>query len=183
MLLAVVLLSLGIAACEKDSGEPRSYLRDTKKEQQEQAYIATMQQAIAVVDNPQTFPIEEAIRTANHKELINVVDRWDRATQIAASAKPPADAQGIHTDLVASMRELGKWNRKIAAAAPKGPKATQKVAKQAQASDASKMYGAALGALLELGYNFQDPAVAEGGGGAPPEGGAPPDAGAPPAGP
>jgi hypothetical protein len=149
------------AGCADEDPGPSKLISQPSAEQQKNDYMEAFGAMQATIEDPSAPPVEQSINTGNRKELLNLARHWDDATAKAAAIQPPEEIAAEHNQLVKAMKGLGDWNRQIAAAAPNKAK-VKATFKQAQKSEASKNYGAALEAMVAKDYQvFGDPDATE----------------------
>jgi hypothetical protein len=151
----IVVAAFGVAACgEEDPGMSTGGLGQVSKAQQKQDYQGAMLAMSDSLEDPNSaMPLAKAVRIGNRNELQGAAERWDQATAIAAGIQAPKDIAAAHAMLVQAMKDLGDWNRRIAAAAPNAKK-TRALGKRAQNSDAAKRYNQALAKIQAAGYSL-----------------------------
>lgn len=144
------------AGCESGGEPPNSsvprYGGGQSQEQLKIEYQQSMEQMRSQLENPDAPPLDRSIEIGDQQQLEQAAMRWDTATALAASIEPPKDIAADHKRLVAAMKALGDWNRKIAAAAP-NKALTRKLGKQAQASAAATAFTEAVNRIEAKGYN------------------------------
>ena len=161
MVAAAALVSSGCAAT--NGGEPPDVgnggLGSVEKDKQQNAKLAyedSMERMILALDDEEGPPLDQSISAGDKQALTLAAQRWDAAVNLAAGTKPPKDITKEHANLVKAMKDLSKWNHRIANAAPNKAR-TKRAAKQAQKSKAAKDYGAAIAALQAKDYQIGPP--------------------------
>lgn len=163
LVAAAAVVGAGCGSGEPPQGSVPRYNSGQSQDQLKAEYQQSMEQMRSQLDNPEAPPLDRSIATGDQPELEQAAMRWDTATALVASLTPPKDIVADHKRLVAAMKDLGDWNRKIAAAAP-NKKRTQQIAKQAQNSAAATAFGAAVDRIEAKGYNVMtagDPAASD----------------------
>ncbi len=157
-----MLLALSFGGCGGRGNENAgpSKLLGNSQDAQKESYQKSLDQAMTQMESQSGPTIEESIASANRKQLEAMAKRWDSATASLVAATPPDDINKQHAALVKSMEELGKWNWKIAQAAP-DKQATKKVANQALNSKAAANYSDALNQIKSAGYDIGDGSAEE----------------------
>jgi len=160
----MVVLPAVLAAGCGDGGSGGPYTGGSagkvSQDQVKQDYAAGLDRMLTALEDPNAPPLEQSIQTANRQQLLNSAIRWDQALSTLEGVTPPKDARKSHDRLVAAMRSLSDWNRKIAGAAPNRSR-TRSVARQALKSEGAREYAAATTELEQLGYLFSQEAPLE----------------------
>lgn len=154
-LLTVASFVLVASSCggePPDSGGNRLDPNTGSPEMQHERYDQEMVRVRALVEDPDAPPIDRSVNQGARRELLAMALRWDRATATVKSIDPPKDIAKDHAKLVRAMENLGKWNRRIAAAAPDRAQ-TRRLFKQARASADSTAFGEAVRAIEKRGYH------------------------------
>lgn len=160
-LLALLVLSaaLVLTGCgEKDPGAigPTGVDGGLSSEGQAQEYVDGVGRALEQLGAAQGPGFGKAIDSGNGKQLQEAAISWRQGVEQLRGLNPPKEAVGPHKQLVGAVTELGKWNDRIAKAAP-NKAVTRRLAKQASASPASRQFEAAVCGINDAGFGVVDP--------------------------
>lgn len=161
-MVLLVLASATLATGCNAGGEPPESTgglgsaANDQRQSQKLAYEDQMERMITALDDPEAPELQRSVNQGDRRQLAAAAQRWDAAIGMAEAATPPEEVAKTHAELVAAMKELSRWNHRIAKAAPNKTR-TRRLAKKAQNSPAAKRYGKAIDDLQARGYTIGPP--------------------------
>jgi hypothetical protein len=154
-ILLAIAATLLLAGCgEADPGAlgPSGIDGGVSAEQQSQDYTDGVSRALNQLGSATQGPsFAKAVEGGNRRQLQAAALAWRQGGEQLKQLDPPKDAVEGHKALIASVEALDAWNQRLVAAAPNKAR-TKKLARQAQASPASKQFEAAVCQLVDAGY-------------------------------
>jgi hypothetical protein len=159
-ILIAIAAAMLLAGCgESDPGAigPSGVDGGVSPEQQSQDYTDGVSRALAQLGSATQGPaFAKAVDTGSERQLQASALAWRQGGEQLKQLDPPKDAIEGHKALIAAVEALDAWNQRIVAAAPNKAQ-TKKLARQAQASPASRQFEAAVCQLVDAGYEVVDP--------------------------
>lgn len=158
LLGVVVLLVAGCGSSDPGALGPAGVDGGLSVQGQKQEYVDGASRALTQLGSAQGDAFARAVDGGAKRPLQAAALAWKQGDQQLKELNPPKEAAVAHQRLVKAVDSLAVWNDRLVAAAP-NPNRTRTLAKQAAGSAASKQFGDAICALVDLGYEVVDSGV------------------------